>query len=163
MEGIVQEQLEKIKEYLISIENYYENDGWILKIGLPSKWVVNNNELINVSMVTEMDEGKIISIRPMGDNVTIDVLLEFVMLIIQTNQAIIDKQKEFELEIKKMENEIAEKTKGYFSEISKLGESQASILSDSSILFKENSLPKQKKDKKLPTQTYNENQNKDEL
>ena len=61
------------------------------------------------------------------------------------------------------QNEIAEKTKGYFSEISKLGESQASILSDSSILFKENSLPKQKKDKKLPTQTYNENQNKDEL
>lgn len=162
MEGIVQEQLEKVKEYLISIENDYETDSWVIKVGLPAKWVVNNNDLINISIITEMNEGKIISIRPISPNITIDVLLEFISLIIKTNQAIIDRQKEFALEVKKMEEEIAEKTKGYFNEINKLGASQAEILSDTTNLTKESSTGKTKKIKKLPIENIDENLMNDE-
>ena len=109
-----------------------------------------------------MNEGKIISIRPISPNITIDVLLEFISLIIKTNQAIIDRQKEFALEVKKMEEEIAEKTKGYFNEINKLGASQAEILSDTTNLTKESSTGKTKKIKKLPIENIDENLMDDE-
>ena len=47
--GIIQEELQKIDGFLVSIKKNPDNDTYEFEIGIPIKWQYKSNEFINVS------------------------------------------------------------------------------------------------------------------
>lgn len=127
---IVEEALQPITGYLISITRDTINGWYEFEIGLPAKWVFADNDDINCEIINETDEGKLIKISPLNQNIGIDDLIAFVETIIITNQKIADKEKEFETKMNELKNHLEDEARKFYEELDSLKEVSFKNLSE---------------------------------
>jgi len=153
--GEIDLALQPINGYLISIIRNTV-DGWYeLEIGLPASWVFDENEKISCEILVEEDAGKIIKIAPKKTNILIDDLIKFVGIIIQTNEKIAEKEKEFTDKMEDMKKRLELEAKKFYEELDDLKESSFKKISEKTTKTpakpkKTTERPKRNKINKLP-------------
>ncbi len=116
---IIEEALSGVDGYLISISRDTLNGWYVLEIGLPAGWVFDENEKIGCEVLVE-EEGKLIKISPKIDGIVIDDLIGFLEIIIDINQKIAEKEKQFTDKMDEMKRELEEKARNYYKELDDL-------------------------------------------
>lgn len=115
--------LSPIAGYLLSITRNTEGGWYELEIGMPINWVFKENQEIGCEVQSENDNGKLIRIFPKFDDITIDELIKFVIVIIETNKRIKDKELEFQKKIEEFKESLEKEAKQHYTELDQLKDS----------------------------------------
>lgn len=127
--NIIQETLNPLSEYLISMERDTFNGWFELNIGIPNKWVLFETEEIKTSIVSENNVGKLVKIKPTSEDIAVDDLYRFLGVIIDNNNKIAEKEKEFIAEMENVKNSLAEKEKRFYDELEEMKKNAFKITS----------------------------------
>jgi hypothetical protein len=114
--------LHAIDGYLISLTRDPINGWYVLEIGLPKTWVFDENNKIGCEVIEEYEQGKIIKISPKKEDVVIDDLIAFVEIIIQTNEKIAEKEKQFTDKMQEMKGVLEKEATKFYQELDELKE-----------------------------------------
>jgi len=95
---------------------------WELEIGLPITWVYDENDKIGCEVTEEYEQGKIIKVFPKKNDVVIDDLVAFVEIIINTNERIAEKEKQFTDKMQEMRGILETEAKKFYQELDELKE-----------------------------------------
>lgn len=117
---IIETALQPIDGYLISIARDTVNGWYEIEVGLPPKWVFDENDKIGCEILIDEKEGKLIRIFPKNNLIVIDDLVRFVEIIILTNAKIAEKEKQFTDTMEVMKKELEEKAKVFYTELDDL-------------------------------------------
>jgi len=120
---VVYNALSRISSNLISITRNTENGWYEFEIGIPATWAFKNTSEITCEILTENPVGKILRISPVVDTILIDDLIDFVSLIIETNQKIVEKENAFYKTIEDIKQMVDEKLSSHKKELEILKES----------------------------------------
>ena len=112
--------LEPITGYLISITRNTKEGWYEMEIGIYKGWVVSDNDSVACEVISESENGKLIRIAPKNDTVVIDDLVNFVMIVIDTNRKIAEKEKEFTNKMSEMKKTLEEQAKKFYEELDAL-------------------------------------------
>lgn len=115
--------LEPITGYLFSITRNSLKGWYEIEIGIHKGWVFSENSEISCEIVEENDNGKLINIAPKNENVAIDDLVDFVKIIIETNEKIANKEQKFNERLKEMRENLEDEARKYYEEVDVLKES----------------------------------------
>ena len=118
----VEQSLTSTDGYINSFSRNTLKGWWELEIGVPVKWVFDENSKIGCEITFETDLGKLIKIFPKEDSVVIDDLIEFVEVIIKTNEVIAEKEKEFKETMNEMKDTLEERAKDFYKELEEIRE-----------------------------------------
>jgi hypothetical protein len=122
--------LEPITGYLVKIIRNPQEGWYEMEVGIPNDWVFNENNEIGVEVITETDLGKILKIFPKSQGIGIDDLVLYVIIVINTNKKIAEKQEEFKRQLQEMKRGIEERATEYFKQMDELKENSFKKLSD---------------------------------
>lgn len=122
--------LEPLSGYLMSIKRNPIKGWYELEIGLEKSWVYSENKEIGCELITENDEAVLLKIMPKNSKVVVDDLIAFVELIIQTNNKIAEKEKEFAMRMEEMKGILEKEAKNFYEELEVLKESSFKNLND---------------------------------
>jgi hypothetical protein len=112
--------LQGVDGYLISMTRN-PVDGWYeIEVGLPANWEFGENEKISCEVINKNDNGKLIKIAPKIQGISIDDLITFVEIIIETNGKIAEKEKEFTDKMQEMKGVLEKEAKKFYEELDKL-------------------------------------------
>ena len=109
--------LQGVDGYLMSITRNPVNGWYEIEVGLPAKWEFGENEEISCEVIDKSDTGKLIKIAPKNRNISIDDLITFVEVIIQTNGKIAEKEKEFTDKMQEMKGMLEKEAKKFYEEL----------------------------------------------
>jgi hypothetical protein len=112
--------LEPVDGYLFSITRNALKGWYELEIGIHKGWVFNENSEISCEVIEETDTGKLIKIAPKNENIVIDDLLDFVRIIIGTNEKITKKEQEFNERLLVMKGSLEEEARKFYEEVDEL-------------------------------------------
>lgn len=112
--------LEPTNGYINSFTRNTVKGWWELEVGLPKTWVFDENDEIKCEIITQNDIGKLIKVSPKNSDVVIDDLIVFVEIIIQTNQKIAEKEKEFTDKMEEMKGVLEAEAKKFYAELDEL-------------------------------------------
>ena len=143
----IQSILEPITGYLKSIDRN-PMEGWYeMTVAIPKDWAFNENNEIAVEVITESEIGKLLKIIPKSPTVVIDDLVLYVIIVIDTNKKIAEKELEFKEQLEEMKKGIEKKASEYFKQLDDLKVNSFAKLSDSFV----NGLNETKKERKKRT------------
>jgi hypothetical protein len=131
--NIIENALEPITGYLILISRDTINGWYEFEIGLPANWVFASNSDIKCEIISENDEGKLINVSPIHQNVSIDDLVLFVGRIIETNEEIAQKEKAFNDKMDELKRHLTQETSKFYKELDDLKQQSFKTISDNSI------------------------------
>jgi len=131
--NIVENILKPLDGYLAQIKRNTINGWYEIEVGLPKDWVYKDTALIAYDEIVKNKDGVLLKIYPKKDSIYIDDLIEFVRLIIETNEKIVEKEMEFketinqvkkdlEEQTNKVKKDLEEKTKIFYDELDKMKE-----------------------------------------
>lgn len=135
--GVVQEALKPIEDYLISMTRNTVKGWYELEIGIPGKWAVSSNSVIECTIMEENEIGKYIKITPLTLEADVDTLYAFVELIIKTNEKISEREAMFEKRKQEMKKMFEEETLEFLKELDEMKELTQKVVSDEESLKKE--------------------------
>ena len=118
--GIIESALAPIEGYLWTIKRNTQEGWYELEIGIPNSWVFNSNNEIDCEVTTETETGKIIRIFPKNSGLDVDNLTHFVQIIIDTNQRISAKEKEFADKMEEMKKTLEKQASEFYKELDDL-------------------------------------------
>ncbi len=122
--------LNPITGYLSSINRNTVNGYYELEIGIPKNWVFNQNNEVGVEIISENDAGKLLKIYPQKNSVVIDDLILFVHIIINTNEKIATKEKEFADKMEEMKKSLERQASDFYKELDELKDNSFKKLND---------------------------------
>ncbi len=129
----IEEALQPITGYLISITRN-PLDGWYeLEIGIPNAWVFDENDEIKCEILDKSDKGKLIKIFPKNNSIVLDDLLTFVQIILETNKKIAEKEKQFTDKMEQMKGMLEQEALKFYEELDSLKENSFKNLNDNFI------------------------------
>ncbi len=123
MTTTINDILQPIAGYLLSITRNTEGGWYELEIGMPIKWVYKENEEIDCIVVSENENGRLIKITPKFDDVTIDDLVKFVITIIKTNERIKNEELEFQKRVEQYKENLEKDAQEHFNKLDELTKS----------------------------------------
>jgi hypothetical protein len=112
----LQEALNKIDGYLLSLERDVMKGQYELKVGIPKNWVYESTDNVECEVLKSTKQGDLVKIFSIKEDIVIDDLIEFINIIIDTNQQIAEMEKKHKEEqddaiLKMEEEEVAFKEK----------------------------------------------------
>lgn len=120
--SVVHDILNLLEGYLISIKRNTV-DGWYeLEVGLPAKWVYDENNQIKCEVVANDKEYTLLKIMPKNQKVTVDDLINFFHIVIETNEKIARKEEEFKNRMEKIKKDLEGEAKKFYEELDSLKE-----------------------------------------
>ena len=120
--GVVQDALNPLDGYLVSLTRNTV-DGWYeLEVGLPTKWVYDENKEIRCEVIAEDKEYRLLKIIPKNQKVSVDDLIKFFDVIIETNEKIVKKEEEFKKKMERIKLELEGEAKKFYEELDSLKE-----------------------------------------
>jgi hypothetical protein len=129
----IEEALQPITGYLISITRN-PLDGWYeLEIGIPNTWVFDENNEIKCEILDKSDTGKLVKISPKNNKIVLDDLLTFVQIILETNKKIAEKEKQFTDKMEQMKGMLEQEALKFYEELDALKENSFKGLNDNFI------------------------------
>lgn len=159
--GVIENALSQVEGHLISMSRNPMNGWYEIEVGIYKSWVFANNKDIECEVIAEDNDGKLLKIYPKNNKITVDELIRFVELIIETNERIAEKERDFAKEMEKMKELLEQKAKSFYSELDSLKDSSFKNLSVSLEKgFSENKPTAPKKTRGRPakkSQTINNN------
>jgi len=114
--------LEPTNGYINSFTRNTVKGWWELEVGLPKTWVYDENNKIGCEIIFENEVGKLIKIFPKKTDIVIDDLVAFVEIIINTNQKIAEKEKQFTDKMQEMKGTLEKEAKKFYQELDDLKE-----------------------------------------
>lgn len=109
--------LEPINGYLRSITRNPLNGWYELEVGIYNGWIFDENEEIKCEVLSKVDAGQLIKISPKNDDVAIDDLIAFVGVIIETNEKIAEKEKQFTDKMNEMKGALEAEVLKFYEEL----------------------------------------------
>ena len=122
MTDIIENILKPISGYLIFIARDTMKGNYNLQIGIPNSWVFDSNDNIECEVIEELPNGKRINVKPKKENVNIDDLVSFVVIIVEINERIANKEKEFSEKMDEMKSHFEDEYKNFYKELDELKE-----------------------------------------
>lgn len=116
----IEAALQSVDGYLVSIKRNTVNGWYELEVGLPVKWVFDENSEIKCEVLNKNDVGVLVKISPKNENIVIDDLIGFVKIIIDTNQKIAEKEKEFTDRMERMKDMLETEARKFYEELDEL-------------------------------------------
>jgi hypothetical protein len=114
--------LEQISGFLVSINHDTSRGCYEMIIGIPSTWTFNENKNISCEILDENKNGKLIKLSPKVNYIGVDDLVQFTILIIETNKIIADKEEEFLKKIEGIKNLLEEEITKHNGDVDELKE-----------------------------------------
>lgn len=108
--------------YIISFTRNTDKGWWEIEVGLPISWVYDGNDKIGCEVLRENEVGKVIKLTPKISTIVIDDLIDFVEIIILTNQNIAIREEEFKAEMEDMKVILEKRASKHFEELDILRE-----------------------------------------
>lgn len=131
MSKVIDNALNSIDGYLLTINKNTLKNWYEIDIGIPNNWVLQEDtKVITCEEIAKNNEGKLIRIKPKTDSIVIDDLVNFIGMIIHTNKKILEKENEFNDEMQRYKSELEEKTRKFYDELDKLKKSSFNDLID---------------------------------
>lgn len=118
----IQSALAPTDGYITSFVRNTVEGWWEIEVGLPAGWVYDENSKIGCDVLVENEVGMMIRVFPKVDGVVIDDLVAFVEIVIETNEKIAVKEKEFTDRIQKMKDVLEEEAIHFYEELDELKE-----------------------------------------
>lgn len=118
----IEEGLESLSGYLISVKRNTIKGWYELEIGVPSDWIYKENDLIDCEVLKKSDNGHLLKISPKKEGIIVDDLIAFVKLIIDTNSRILEKEKEFTDKMDQVKKDLENQAKKFYKELDDLRE-----------------------------------------
>lgn len=117
--SVINDKIKPIDQYLIEISKNTVTDLFELKIGIPYSWEYKSNKKIDCEVLLENEEnnGKILKIFPLDDKIIIDDLIDYAVVIVNTNAKIVEMQEKFNKEIEKTKITLEGKIKEFMGDI----------------------------------------------
>jgi len=143
--------LKTIEGYLISIERDTVNGWYFMKVGILKSWVFNENNEIGLEILSENEAGKLLKIFPKKTSVVIDDLILFVGIIINTNETIANKEREFAAQMEEFKKNLEKKASEFYKELDELKDSSFKKVNDRFITELNKEEPKVRKPRKPRT------------
>lgn len=114
--------LDSTTGYINSFTRNTLEGWWEVEVGLPVTWVFDENSKISCEIIFENEVGKLIKVSPKKHDVVIDDLIEFIEIIIKTNEKIAEKEKQFTDKMQEMKNHLEEEAIKFYRELDELRE-----------------------------------------
>jgi len=118
----IQAALAPTDGYITSFIRNTVEGWWEIEVGLPASWIFDENTKIGCEITMENDAGKLIRVFPKIEGVVIDDLVAFVEVVIETNEKIAAKEKEFTDRIQKMKDILEKEAIEFYEELDELKE-----------------------------------------
>lgn len=118
----IEQALKPTDGYIDSFIRNTQEGWWEIEVGLPVTWVYDENSKIGCEVIFENDIGKLIKVFPKKKTVVIDDLVDFVEIIIETNEKIAIKEKEFTDKMENMRNQLENEATQFYKELDELKE-----------------------------------------
>ena len=128
---IVEGVLEPTNGYIKSFTRNTVEGWWEVEIGLPKNWVFNQSNEIAIEVISENEIGKFLKVMPKKDGIVIDDLILFVEVIINTNEKIVAKEKEFADKMEEMKKSLERQASSFYKELDELKDNSFKSLNDS--------------------------------
>jgi len=129
----IEEALDSITGYMLKLSRNTTKGWYELEIGIPAGWVFTENKEVGCEILSENEIGKVIRIYPKDDNVIADDLVDFVEMVILTNEKIAEREREFKDEMDKMKGVMEEQVKKFYKELDELRVNSFAELADNDI------------------------------
>lgn len=120
--NVIENALDPIGGYFISLTRNTMKGWHEIEIGIPSNWVFDDNDDIKCEIINQVDEGKFIKVSPKEYGVSADDLVAFIEVIIQTNERISAKEREFTDKMEQMKAQLEKEAKKFYEELDELKE-----------------------------------------
>jgi len=122
--------LEPVAGYLVSITRNPVVGGYEIEVGLPNSWYFAENDEIGCEVLSELSNGKIVKIFAKNSEIVIDDLIKFVEIIIDTNNKIAEKEKQFTVRMEEMKGVLEKEAKKFYEELDELKVNSINTLND---------------------------------
>ena len=120
---MMDEKLKPLEGYLISIVRDTVNGWYFIEMGLPKDWSYDSNDIIVCDVINEDEVGRLLKISPKISEVTIDNLIQFATLLIETNMRVAERERKFQERLKEMKRSFEEETASFYQELEDLKKS----------------------------------------
>jgi len=120
--GTIKKILDKLEGKLLSIERNTEQGKYELTIGIPTSWVYKSTDYVAVEEIAKNNDGVLLRVFSNDDAVYVDDLVEFVKVIIDTNEKIAQKEDEYNKFMEKRKKELQDEFSKYENELDELRE-----------------------------------------
>jgi len=127
--GVIENALNPVAGHLISMSRNPMKGWYEIEVGVYKSWVYDSNKDIDCEVIAEDEDGKLLKIFPKHNKISVDELIRFVELIIETNERIAEKEREFAREMEKMKEMLEQKAKTFYTELDSLKDSSFKNLS----------------------------------
>jgi hypothetical protein len=114
--------------YILSIYRNPEIANYELEVGIPKNWVYQKTEIIDIETITETEKNILLRVFPLKDFVIVDDLIEFVSLIISTNEKILKMQEDFDCEMEKIKSGLENQVKEFYKNLEKVKDTSFTTL-----------------------------------
>ena len=145
--GTIKKTLDKLDGKLLSIERNTEEGKYELKIGLPASWVFKSTDYVGLEEIAKNKDGVLLKVFSDDEAVCIDDLIEFVKVIIDTNEKIAQKEEEYNKLMEERKKQLQDEFSKYEEELDQLREKSFKSMADE----EEEEDDKKKDEKKKPT------------
>lgn len=139
--------LEPLEGYLSNITRNPSMGWYEIEIGIHKNWVFDGNNEIGCDVISEGEKGKMIKIYPKNNSISIDDLILFAEVIINTNQKIAEKEKQFADKMEEMKKTLEKQASDFYRELDELKDNSFKKLNDNFV----NGLKGEKKTRKKRT------------
>lgn len=93
---------------------------WEIEVGIPSKWVFEENNNIGTEIIFENKLGKLIRVYPKNHDIVIDDLVTYIDVVIKTNEKIAEKEKQFTDKMEQMRTMLEIEAEKFYVELDEL-------------------------------------------
>ncbi len=114
---VLEKVLNKLDGYLLSIKRNPDIGMYEIEIGIPHNWVYKDTQKIKCEIYHETNKGKLIRIKPIVDGTVIDDLIDFIDIIINTNQELNRMQEEFDNHMAETKKELESQVQGFLDKL----------------------------------------------
>lgn len=119
--NVLNEKFEKIKKFLIKIENNVDKNYFEFEIGLPEKWYYKSNDFICCENLKKIDNyGTIVKIYPKKQDIRVDDIFNFIIKTIEINNRIAEMEKAFQEKMESEKEKIKNEVEKFYSKIEDL-------------------------------------------
>ncbi|MFW5847589.1 MAG: hypothetical protein ACOCVF_01540 [bacterium] len=124
----IEEILKPLDGYLYQIKRNTDFGTYELEVGIHSDWVYKSTNKIQCEIIHEAKNGILLAIKPLDEDITVDNLINFVKILVETNQRILKMQEEFDKKMEKIKEQLIEDQKHFYDELEEVKESSFQII-----------------------------------
>ena len=146
--GIIQDELQKIDGFLVSIKKNPDNDTYEFEIGIPIMWQYKSNDFINVTELWSSEDAVCLKLSTDDDQVTIDDFIKFIEAVVDVNILIEEENKKLNEELQKRKSEMEELVKQKILEFEQIKKTSIESFSKDNPTNKRQSTKSESKNKK---------------